>query len=123
MYAGQVVESGPAEVVTDHPAHPYTQLLLSAAPDPERTTPPVLRGRGAPPSLVTPPAGLPLPPALPARHGDLRRADPAHAPRAASEETLTRMSPQAACWLHSPRERPSPEKDLREGGEMSPDTA
>ncbi len=57
MYAGQVVESGPAVQVTDSPAHPYTQLLLSAAPDPERTTPVALRGRGAPPSAVTPPSG------------------------------------------------------------------
>jgi peptide/nickel transport system ATP-binding protein len=57
MYAGQVVESGPAARVTDSPAHPYTQLLLSAAPDPERTTPVTLRGRGAPPSAVAPPSG------------------------------------------------------------------
>jgi peptide/nickel transport system ATP-binding protein len=57
MYAGQVVESGPAAQVTDSPAHPYTQLLLSAAPDPERTTPVTLLGRGAPPSAVAPPAG------------------------------------------------------------------
>jgi peptide/nickel transport system ATP-binding protein len=57
MYAGQVVESGPAVGVTDSPAHPYTQLLLSAAPDPERTTPVTLRGRGAPPSAVKPPSG------------------------------------------------------------------
>ena len=57
MYAGQVVESGPATGVTDSPAHPYTQLLLSAAPDPERATPGTLRGRGAPPSAVKPPSG------------------------------------------------------------------
>ncbi len=57
MYAGQLVESGPAEAVTDQPAHPYTRLLLSAAPDPERATQPQLRGRGAPPSLVGPPSG------------------------------------------------------------------
>ncbi|MGH3238479.1 MAG: oligopeptide/dipeptide ABC transporter ATP-binding protein [Streptosporangiaceae bacterium] len=57
MYAGQVVESGPAVQVTDSPAHPYTQLLLSAAPDPERTTPVTLRGRGTPPSAVAPPSG------------------------------------------------------------------
>jgi peptide/nickel transport system ATP-binding protein len=57
MYAGQLVESGPAEAVTDRPAHPYTRLLLSAAPDPERAAPPQLRGRGAPPSLVRPPSG------------------------------------------------------------------
>jgi peptide/nickel transport system ATP-binding protein len=37
MYAGEVVESGPAEAVTQHPAHPYTQLLISAVPNPERT--------------------------------------------------------------------------------------
>jgi peptide/nickel transport system ATP-binding protein len=57
MYAGQVVESGPAVQVTDSPAHPYTQLLLSAAPDPERLAPVTLRGAGAPPSAVTPPSG------------------------------------------------------------------
>jgi peptide/nickel transport system ATP-binding protein len=57
MYAGQLVESGPADAVTDRPAHPYTQLLLSAAPDPERVTQAKLRGRGAPPSLVRPPSG------------------------------------------------------------------
>jgi peptide/nickel transport system ATP-binding protein len=34
MYAGHVVESGPVEDVLVHPKHPYTQLLLSAVPDP-----------------------------------------------------------------------------------------
>ena len=32
MYAGRVVESGPAEEVLDRPAHPYTEALLSAVP-------------------------------------------------------------------------------------------
>ncbi len=35
MYAGQIVEQGPAEDVTQRPAHPYTQLLVSSAPDPD----------------------------------------------------------------------------------------
>jgi peptide/nickel transport system ATP-binding protein len=35
MYGGQVVERGPAEEVTQHPAHPYTQLLIASAPDPD----------------------------------------------------------------------------------------
>jgi peptide/nickel transport system ATP-binding protein len=35
MYAGQVVESGPVEDVLQHPKQPYTQLLLSAVPDPQ----------------------------------------------------------------------------------------
>ncbi len=34
MYAGEVAESGPVEEVLAHPKHPYTQLLLSAVPDP-----------------------------------------------------------------------------------------
>ncbi len=35
MYAGQVVEGGPTEEIIQRPQHPYTQLLLSAAPDPD----------------------------------------------------------------------------------------
>jgi peptide/nickel transport system ATP-binding protein len=34
MYAGKVVEQGPTEDVLQYPKHPYTQLLLSAVPDP-----------------------------------------------------------------------------------------
>jgi peptide/nickel transport system ATP-binding protein len=34
MYAGMVVEQGATEDVLRHPKHPYTQLLLSAVPDP-----------------------------------------------------------------------------------------
>jgi peptide/nickel transport system ATP-binding protein len=34
MYAGHIVESGPTETVLADPRHPYTQLLLSAVPDP-----------------------------------------------------------------------------------------
>jgi len=34
MYAGHIVESGPAEDVLTRPRHPYTELLLAAAPDP-----------------------------------------------------------------------------------------
>jgi len=34
MYAGQLAEAGPVEEVLARPRHPYTQLLLSAVPDP-----------------------------------------------------------------------------------------
>jgi peptide/nickel transport system ATP-binding protein len=42
MYAGRVVESGPASEVIEHPRHPYTRALVSAIPDHRR--PHALRG-------------------------------------------------------------------------------
>lgn len=36
MYAGQIVEWGDTESVLGNPQHPYTRLLLSAVPDPDR---------------------------------------------------------------------------------------
>jgi peptide/nickel transport system ATP-binding protein len=63
MYAGQLVEGGPSEEVILRPRHPYTQLLISAAPDPDRLTDEApktvdaLRARGEPPSLIKPPTG------------------------------------------------------------------
>ena len=39
MYAGQIVEDGPAEEVLSAPLHPYTELLLEAVPDPTASAP------------------------------------------------------------------------------------
>ncbi len=36
LYAGNIVESGNVDDVIINPQHPYTQLLVAAAPDPER---------------------------------------------------------------------------------------
>ena len=36
MFAGELVESAPSIDLMDDPAHPYTQLLMSAVPDPDR---------------------------------------------------------------------------------------
>jgi peptide/nickel transport system ATP-binding protein len=36
MYAGEIVERGPSEDVTQRPAHPYTQLLVASAPNPDK---------------------------------------------------------------------------------------
>jgi peptide/nickel transport system ATP-binding protein len=58
MYAGQIAETGPIEDVLTHPRHPYTQLLLSAVPDP-RVPMTVGAGtdRGEPPRVIDPTPG------------------------------------------------------------------
>jgi peptide/nickel transport system ATP-binding protein len=38
MNAGRIVERGPAEQLTQHPTHPYTQLLIASSPDPDSFT-------------------------------------------------------------------------------------
>ena len=70
MYAGQMVEGGPSDEVIQQPKHPYTQLLLSAAPDPERLSDirqgkKSLTARGEIPSLITPPSGCRFHPRCP----------------------------------------------------------
>jgi peptide/nickel transport system ATP-binding protein len=58
MYAGELVEGGPSEAVTQTPAHPYTQLLIASAPDPEQMANRVKgEAKGEPPSMIAPPAG------------------------------------------------------------------
>ncbi|SEG91607.1 peptide/nickel transport system ATP-binding protein [Actinacidiphila yanglinensis] len=65
MYAGQVVESGPSEAVTQQAAHPYTQLLIASAPDPSRASADRVKDIGQPPSLIDPPAGCRFHPRCP----------------------------------------------------------
>lgn len=74
MYAGQMVEGGPSNEVIQQPKHPYTQLLISAAPDPARVnldnpnneeSIPDLPSRGEIPSLINPPGGCRFHPRCP----------------------------------------------------------
>ncbi|MBP2324296.1 peptide/nickel transport system ATP-binding protein [Kibdelosporangium banguiense] len=69
MYAGRVVEGGDSETVTQQPAHPYTQLLIDSAPDPDQIagyrTSEKDRGSGEPPSLINPPSGCRFHPRCP----------------------------------------------------------
>jgi oligopeptide/dipeptide ABC transporter ATP-binding protein len=58
MYAGQVAESGPIEDVLASPRHPYTQLLLSAVPDPKAELNVAAEtDRGEPPKVINPTPG------------------------------------------------------------------
>jgi peptide/nickel transport system ATP-binding protein len=70
MYAGQMVEGGPTDMLIQEPKHPYTQLLLSAAPDPDRPKRKISvitesQANGEVPSLVTPPTGCRFHPRCP----------------------------------------------------------
>jgi peptide/nickel transport system ATP-binding protein len=94
MYSGQIVERGPAENVTQHPAHPYTQLLIASAPDPDNLGS-VLRGAGprragAAPGAAASQTGCPFSTRCPFADDRCRAEVPAPQPVAAGRE--------AACW-------------------------
>ena len=66
MYLGRLCEQAPAEVLCGQPAHPYTQALLSAVPEPDPEMP--LRPtplHGEVPSAADPPPGCRFQPRCP----------------------------------------------------------
>ena len=63
MYAGQIVEQGPVRDVLRHPAHPYTQGLLSSVIREGGADIPAIPG--APPDLRRPPPGCAFAPRCP----------------------------------------------------------
>ena len=66
LYAGTLVEIGPAVEVIDRPQHPYTRLLKSAAPKPDAgLVPETIEARGEVPDLKVLPPGCPFEPRCP----------------------------------------------------------
>ena len=58
MYAGQIAETGPTEEVLARPKHPYTQLLLTAVPDPRAPLDVSAKAEvGEPPKVIDPQPG------------------------------------------------------------------
>jgi oligopeptide/dipeptide ABC transporter ATP-binding protein len=58
MYAGHIVETGPVEDVLASPRHPYTQLLISAVPDPRaELNISAETDKGEPPRVIDPQPG------------------------------------------------------------------
>ena len=75
MYLGRLVEIGPARQIVGHPQHPYTQVLLSAIPEPD---PDVTRAKARielrsadVPSLLRLPTGCAFHPRCPAFIGEV----------------------------------------------------
>ncbi len=92
MYAGEIVERGPAEQVTQQPAHPYTQLLVASAPDPDNLGSTLRSGFQASAGRSTAVAeqGCPFSPRCPFADDQCRAEDPA--PQLVSADRA------ASCW-------------------------
>jgi peptide/nickel transport system ATP-binding protein len=65
MYLGRIVERGSTDDVMNHPAHPYTQALLSAVPRIDEGAREYIRLAGDLPSPANPPAGCHFAPRCP----------------------------------------------------------
>ncbi len=89
MYAGKIVEVGVAEDIFENPIHPYTQGLLQATPRPDEVTERMIAIDGAPPNLISPPAGCAfVPRCLHAREGCVRQP----------QLTPYEENRQVSCW-------------------------
>lgn len=88
VYAGQVVEYGPASKIFHNPRHPYTVGLIKAFPNIEARKSKLISIPGAPPDLIRVPAGCRFAERCPmatdkcrAEMPDLREIDPNHTSR------------------------------------------
>lgn len=104
MYAGQIVESGTSEDVTQNPHHPYTRLLIDSAPNPAADQPSAdsPATQAEPPSLISPPRGCRFHPRCPAATEKCAIEEPPEVPLAAGGF--------AKCWAWSaePSDLPLP---------------
>ena len=77
MYLGHVVEVAPTDELFEHPAHPYTQALLSAVPEAD---PHVKKEKitltGDIPSPIDPPSGCPFHTRCPKAKDDCKYIEP-----------------------------------------------
>jgi len=111
MYAAEVIERAPAELVGQTPAHPYTLGLLRSFPD-MRSARRELRGiPGNPPDLRSDFPGCPFEPRCEFRFEVCPTAHPALGPPAGRTVAVPPAPPggadwQVACHLHDPQYRP-----------------
>jgi peptide/nickel transport system ATP-binding protein len=130
MYAAHLVETGPAEEVLARPKHPYTQLLLSAVPDPREKVALVFTDSGDPPRVINPTEGCRFRWRCPYAIEEctlvtpqLRPMGPAHdaACHVATPDPIEAAGPSAVILFGgaeaaTPRARPTESLDLESGG-------
>jgi peptide/nickel transport system ATP-binding protein len=92
MYAGRIMEYGPARQIFEQPQHPYTWGLLDSMPSIERRLTALVPIEGSPPSLLAPPSGCPFHPRC--RY----RFEPCPTDRPPLVAPLPDAHPDA-CWL------------------------
>ena len=98
MYAGKIVEEGPARDVFIEPAHPYTKALLRSTISLD--TEELHSIAGAPPNLIAPPAGCRFHPRCPDAMVVCGWKEPVELQLGEGRRT--------ACWLHGPTEEIPP---------------
>jgi len=98
MYAGRIVEEGPARQLFADPAHPYTRELLRSTISLETTE--LHSIAGAPPNLIEPPSGCRFHPRCP----DAMEVCPRKFPIPVRLEGGRRTE----CWLHGPEQEIPP---------------
>lgn len=86
MYAGEIVEVGPAAAILQHPRHPYTRALIASVPEMGR---PTARLQGIAGTVPTPgrwPAGCRFAPRCDVARPECHASHPSLAPAADSTE-------------------------------------
>lgn len=76
LYGGQAMERGPAEAVATAPLHPYTQLLVAAAPKVGGSLHTPLPAKPGHPTVIDPPPGCPFAPRCPRATATCGTVDP-----------------------------------------------
>jgi peptide/nickel transport system ATP-binding protein len=76
MYAGKIVEQADVVSLYEHPAHPYSRLLVEAYPSIKGEKDRLVSIPGAPPGLLNPPVGCHFQPRCPSAMDICRQAEP-----------------------------------------------